>query len=102
MTRTDDLKALGRDILVLAYQGPRTMTRDRRMAGGDDDYLVPVWHTVDRRGRHPPPAVGVAHAGIVAWTHRYHPDLTKDWLLPVATETWDGSLNDINAVTSLR
>jgi L-aminopeptidase/D-esterase-like protein len=41
-------------------------------------------------------AVGVAHAGIVAWTVRHHPELTEAWLLPVAAETWDGYLNDIN------
>ena len=41
-------------------------------------------------------AVGVAHAGVVAWTHRRHPELTRAWLLPVAAETWDGYLNDIN------
>jgi L-aminopeptidase/D-esterase-like protein len=41
-------------------------------------------------------AVGVAHAGIVAWTVRRHPDLARAWLLPVAAETWDGYLNDIN------
>ena len=41
-------------------------------------------------------AVGVAHAGIVAWTVEHHPALAKAWLLPVAAETWDGYLNDIN------
>lgn len=41
-------------------------------------------------------AVGVAHAGIVTWTARHHPELTQAWLLPVAAETWDGYLNDIN------
>jgi len=41
-------------------------------------------------------AVGVGHAGIVAWTHRNHPELTEAWLMPVAAETWDGYLNDIN------
>jgi L-aminopeptidase/D-esterase-like protein len=41
-------------------------------------------------------AVGVAHAGIVRWTVRHHPDLAEAWLLPVAAETWDGYLNDIN------
>ncbi len=41
-------------------------------------------------------AVGIAHAGIVAWTARHHPALTQAWLLPVAAETWDGYLNDIN------
>jgi L-aminopeptidase/D-esterase-like protein len=41
-------------------------------------------------------AVGVAHAGIVRWTIRHHPELAEAWLLPVAAETWDGYLNDIN------
>lgn len=41
-------------------------------------------------------AVGVAHAGIVRWTVRRHPEVAKAWLLPVAAETWDGYLNDIN------
>jgi D-aminopeptidase len=41
-------------------------------------------------------AVGIAHAGIIAWVNRYHPELTDVWLLPVAAETWDGYLNDIN------
>ena len=41
-------------------------------------------------------AVGIAHAGIVRWTAERHPDLARAWLLPVAAETWDGYLNDIN------
>ena len=41
-------------------------------------------------------AVGVAHAAIIAWTVQYHPRLADAWLLPVAAETWDGYLNDIN------
>jgi L-aminopeptidase/D-esterase-like protein len=41
-------------------------------------------------------AVGVAHAGIVAWTIEHHPGVADFWLLPVAAETWDGYLNDIN------
>ena len=41
-------------------------------------------------------AVGIAHAGIVRWTVRAHPGLADAWLLPVASETWDGYLNDIN------
>lgn len=41
-------------------------------------------------------AVGVAHAGIVAWTASHHAALAEAWLLPVAAETWDGYLNDIN------
>jgi D-aminopeptidase len=42
-------------------------------------------------------AVGVAHAAIVAWAVRHHPELADAWLLPVAAETWDGYLNDINS-----
>jgi len=38
-------------------------------------------------------AVGIAHAGIVAWTAKHHPEL-DEWSLPVAAETWDGYLND--------
>ncbi len=41
-------------------------------------------------------AVGIAHAGIIAWMNAYHAGLTDVWLLPVAAETWDGYLNDIN------
>jgi L-aminopeptidase/D-esterase-like protein len=41
-------------------------------------------------------AVGIAHAGIIAWMNRYHPEFADVWLLPVAAETWDGYLNDIN------
>jgi D-aminopeptidase len=41
-------------------------------------------------------AVGIAHAAVVAWTVRHHPRLADAWLLPVAAETWDGYLNDIN------
>ncbi len=41
-------------------------------------------------------AVGIAHAAIVAWTVKHHPELGDDWSLPVAGETWDGYLNDIN------
>jgi D-aminopeptidase len=39
-------------------------------------------------------AVGVAHAGIVTWTAKHHPELGDEWALPVAGETWDGYLND--------
>lgn len=39
-------------------------------------------------------AVGIAHAGIVAWTNSQQ--RAERWLLPVAAETWDGYLNDIN------
>ncbi|HEY1700400.1 MAG TPA: P1 family peptidase [Trebonia sp.] len=39
-------------------------------------------------------AVGIAHAGIIAWVNQHAPQ--EAWLLPVAAETWDGHLNDIN------
>ena len=39
-------------------------------------------------------SVGIAHAGIVAWTAKHHPELGDEWSLPVAAETWDGYLND--------
>jgi D-aminopeptidase len=42
-------------------------------------------------------AVGIAHAAIVAWAVRHHPRMAQAWLLPVAGETWDGYLNDINS-----
>ena len=42
-------------------------------------------------------AVGIAHAGIIAWTVTHHPVVAEEWLLPVAAETWDGYLNEINA-----
>jgi D-aminopeptidase len=41
-------------------------------------------------------AVGIAHAGIIAWMNQSHPEFADVWLLPVAAETWDGYLNDIN------
>ncbi|MCC6617926.1 MAG: P1 family peptidase [Chloroflexi bacterium] len=41
-------------------------------------------------------AVGVAHGSIVRWTAIHHPAIAEAWLLPVAAETWDGYLNDIN------
>jgi D-aminopeptidase len=41
-------------------------------------------------------AIGSAHAGIIRWTVAHHPELAEAWLLPVAAETWDGYLNDIN------
>jgi D-aminopeptidase len=40
-------------------------------------------------------AVGIGHAGIIAWLNAWHANLPDVWLLPVAAETWDGYLNDI-------
>jgi D-aminopeptidase len=42
-------------------------------------------------------AVGIAHAAIVTWVVRDHPQLADLWLLPVVAETYDGYLNDINS-----
>ena len=41
-------------------------------------------------------AVGITHASIIRWTVEHHPELAEALLLPVAAETWDGYLNDIN------
>jgi L-aminopeptidase/D-esterase-like protein len=41
-------------------------------------------------------AVGTVHRGIIEWAVRTEPRLGRGWLLPVAAETWDGYLNDIN------
>jgi D-aminopeptidase len=41
-------------------------------------------------------AVGPCHEGVIAWMLRNHPELAREWLLPVVAETWDGYLNDIN------
>jgi L-aminopeptidase/D-esterase-like protein len=40
-------------------------------------------------------AVGIAHAGIIAWMNQFPAAGPAGWLLPVAAETWDGYLNDI-------
>jgi D-aminopeptidase len=41
-------------------------------------------------------AVGRAHAGVVKWMNKHHAGVAEAWILPVAAETWDGYLNDIN------
>jgi D-aminopeptidase len=41
-------------------------------------------------------AIGACHTGTVEWVNRHHPELARQWLLPVCAETWDGYLNDIN------
>jgi D-aminopeptidase len=41
-------------------------------------------------------AVGVAHEGTVRWVADRFPEIAQLWMLPVAAETWDGYLNDIN------
>ncbi|MEU8134618.1 P1 family peptidase [Streptodolium elevatio] len=41
-------------------------------------------------------AIGAAHRGTIDWIVRERPGQARAWLLPVAAETWDGYLNDIN------
>ena len=41
-------------------------------------------------------AVGIAQEAIINWVVTRHPALAETWMLPVAAETWDGYLNDIN------
>jgi D-aminopeptidase len=41
-------------------------------------------------------AVGTCHRGVIDWVARNKPAMTRQWLLPVVAETWDGYLNDIN------
>jgi L-aminopeptidase/D-esterase-like protein len=41
-------------------------------------------------------AVGIAQEAVINWVGTRHPDLADMWMLPVAAETWDGYLNDIN------
>ena len=41
-------------------------------------------------------AVGACHRGTIDWVLRRRPELGEGWLLPVAAETWDGYLNDVN------
>ena len=42
-------------------------------------------------------AVGTARDATAAWVAARSPELAELWLLPVATETWDGFLNDMHA-----
>ena len=41
-------------------------------------------------------AVGIAHEATIHWATRRFTELGELWLLPVAAETYDGYLNDIN------
>jgi L-aminopeptidase/D-esterase-like protein len=41
-------------------------------------------------------SVGLARDAVVKWTLRHHPGRAPQWGLPVAAETFDGTLNDIN------
>ena len=41
-------------------------------------------------------AVGTVHRGVIDWVSANHPEVAKQWMLPVVGETYDGDLNDIN------
>ena len=41
-------------------------------------------------------AVGSSHRGMIDWLLTNTPKQGSQWMLPVAAETWDGYLNDIN------
>ena len=41
-------------------------------------------------------AVGVAHEATARWSVSHYPRLAELWTLPIAAETFDGYLNDIN------
>jgi D-aminopeptidase len=41
-------------------------------------------------------AIGPCHRGTIDWIARNKPAVAAQWMLPVAAETWDGYLNDIN------
>ncbi|MDE2444536.1 MAG: P1 family peptidase [Alphaproteobacteria bacterium] len=41
-------------------------------------------------------AIGPCHRGVIDWVAKHKPETAAQWLLPVAAETWDGYLNDIN------
>ena len=41
-------------------------------------------------------AVGSCHRGMIDWVLAHTPEQGVQWMLPVAAETWDGYLNDIN------
>ncbi len=41
-------------------------------------------------------AIGPCHRGTIDWMVRNKPEVASQWMLPVAAETWDGYLNDIN------
>lgn len=41
-------------------------------------------------------AIGACHRGCIDWVVKHKPEVSQLWLLPIAAETWDGYLNDIN------
>ena len=43
-------------------------------------------------------SVGTAHEATIRWVVDRFPEIARAWLLPVAAETWDGYLNDINGL----
>ena len=43
-------------------------------------------------------SIGAAHEGVLRWMVKNRPDVARQWMLPVAAETYDGLLNDINGL----
>ena len=43
-------------------------------------------------------SIGAVHEGIIRWMVKNRPDIAAQWMLPVAAETYDGFLNDINGL----
>jgi D-aminopeptidase len=43
-------------------------------------------------------AVGAVHDGVLRWLIANHPQTADQWVLPVVAETWDGYLNNLNAM----
>lgn len=43
-------------------------------------------------------SIGAAHEGVLRWMVANRPDVARQWMLPVAAETYDGLLNDINGL----
>lgn len=43
-------------------------------------------------------SIGAAHEGLIRWMVANRPDVARQWMLPVAAETYDGFMNDINGL----
>ncbi|MBB4063087.1 DmpA family aminopeptidase [Gellertiella hungarica] len=43
-------------------------------------------------------SIGAAHEGLIRWMVANRPDVARQWMLPVAAETYDGFMSDINGV----
>lgn len=43
-------------------------------------------------------SIGAAHEGLIRWMVENRPEVARQWMLPVAAETYDGFMNDINGL----